>query len=225
VEYTYQPGKTRRNARRQARTQARTEVRAATQSGTGVREVELGRSVLARIGYWLLMRSARAASPSQKAPASRRKTKVTRSVLRQNKQASDNLLSVVSANGRRNVVRVTEGSSRVDRNPEQQKKSVPDRRKAMNGASAVVSRSTAAAAAQPPTGRPLSSAGVSQIRKAGKRTSKHQSKSFEQDLFVKTERNIAAAMKEARKGISAEQLVIQFGLSVPEAGLIASLHK
>jgi hypothetical protein len=32
-------------------------------------------------------------------------------------------------------------------------------------------------------------------------------------------------MKEARKGISAEQLVIQFGLSVPEAGLIASLHK
>lgn len=222
MEYTYQPGKTRRNARRQARLQVRTGARVATQSGTGVKEVELGRSLLARIGYWLLMRSARAASPSQKAPASRRKTKVTRSELRQNKQASDNLLSVVSANGRRNVVRVTEGNPRIDRKADQLKKSVPDRRKAMNGVSA---HSTTARAAQSPSGRPLSSAGVSQIRKAGKRASKHQSKSFEQDLFVKTERNIAAAMKEARKGISADQLVIQFGLSVPEAGLIASLHK
>jgi len=86
------------------------------------------------------------------------------------------------------------------------------------------SRSVKAVSAQAQSGQP-SSAGISQVRKPTKKTANNQTKSFEQDLFVKTERNIAAAMKEAQRGISAEQLVIRFGLSVPEAGLITSMYK
>jgi len=119
------------------------------------------------------MRGASATTPSHNWRGAGKKSKVTRSELRQNKIAED-LVSIVKS-----------------------------REAAGDGNHAVAQRGNAAKKNYPD----------------------HRLKKFEQDLFVKTERNIAAAMKEAREGISAEQLVVKFGLSVPEAGLIASKCK
>jgi len=136
------------------------------------------------------MRGASATTPSHNWRGAGKKSKVTRSELRQNKIAED-LVSIVAANGKRRVLRVSDG------------KHVKSREAAGDGNHAVAQRGNAAKKNYPD----------------------HRLKKFEQDLFVKTERNIAAAMKEAREGISAEQLVVKFGLSVPEAGLIASKCK
>lgn len=182
----------------------------------------LGKSLLARLGYWLLMRNARTANLSHNAPVRTKKPKVTRSVLRQNKAPVD-LVSVVASDGRKKVVRIATGQ--VADTPKNERSDVRVPKKA-----APIVKS---AKPEIPTGAARNSAdnhskpghGVNQIPTTNKKIADHGEKIFEQDLFEKTERNIAAAMKEARKGISAEQLVIRFGLSVPEAGLIASMRK
>lgn len=185
-----------------------------------VKEVRLGRSIVARFGYWLLMRGAKETDPSRNRTGPGKKTKVTRSVLRQNR-LPDNLLTIVSADGRKSIVRIDDDTparpdvadSAVKRIP------VPLR----NRQAHTTSDRTALASGPLETCRPLQSG--HKVIAGGEKKSDHRVKKYEQDLFVKTERNIAAAMKEAQRGISAEQLVIRFGLSVPEASLIDRMCK
>lgn len=189
-------------------------------SGSTVNEVVLGRSLLARLGYWLLMRGASATTPSHNWRGAGKKSKVTRSELRQNKIAED-LVSIVAANGKRRVLRVSDGKhKRVSAaSSAETKPVVSSKRSAVTSVKAAVSVKSREAAGD-------GNHAVAQRGNAAKKNyPDHRLKKFEQDLFVKTERNIAAAMKEAREGISAEQLVVKFGLSVPEAGLIASKCK
>lgn len=238
MEYTYQPGVEAAGARFFAKARNPGDNAASyntasnkagekegAQSEALVKEVMLGRSPLARFGYWLLMRNAGATRPLPVGSGKEKKTKVTRSDLRQNSKPVD-LLSIVSASGRKSIVRVTHGklrrspsnadvSSRSTDATESISETVPEspgRQRAEDSPSL----------AKNPAHR---RAGVSSTKVANNKISGDHVKYFEQDLFVKTERNIAAAMKEARTGISAEQLVVRFGLSVPEAGLIASMHK
>ena len=187
----------------------------------------MGGSFLARLGYWLLMRNARDSQSSRSNPGSRKKNKVTRSVLRQNK-SPEHLLSIVSATGRKSVVRVENGASEAS---VKRFDSAVDAEKNIHGLTRENRRSSSSdkkiiTKGSVEIGRPfLSGERLRQSIASGGKKPDQYVKKYEQDLFVKTERNIAAAMKEAQKGISADQLVVRFGLSVPEAGLIAGLHK
>lgn len=226
MEYTYQPGVTTRNSGLFSRSaassarKARAKVRERQEAVGPVKEVVLGKSLLARFGYWLLMRKARSANPSHNTSGRTKKTKVTRSVLRQNRVPT-NILSVVSPGGRRNLIRIenertlqTTGASAVQKDIKHKSGKTPG--------DTLPKRVAIGKNLVKPVQAKL---GVSQINKGSGKKAVHCEKKYEQDQFVKTERNIAAAMKEAQKGISAEQLVIRFGLSVPEAGLIASMYR
>jgi len=150
-----------------------------------------------------------------------KKTKVTRSVLRQNKIPFGSL-SVQTADGGKKNLRIS--SEMTDRNDSTSDLGghVDSKSKIDEERSSKVTRIN--------RGSSVSKAfEVKKVKTESKKTVESSIKiarpeeSIEQHLFEKTERNIAAAMKEARKGISAEQLVIRFGLSVPEAGLITSV--
>ena len=231
MEYLYQPDSTASDSRlfriRPAIDHKKVVRKPGHITPHSVKEIKLGGSLLARLGYWLLMRNARDSRSAQRHFRSCKKNRVTRSVLRQNK-SPEHLLSIVSATGRKSVVRVDNGASeasidRFDSAVDAEKYNPGSPRKIRRSASSdkkIITKGSVE------IGRPfLSGERLRQsITSAGKKPDQRVKK-YELDLFVKTERNISAAMKEAQKGISADQLVVRFGLSVPEACLIAGLHK
>ena len=231
MEYLYQPDSTAGDSRlfriRPAIDHKKAIRKPGHRTSQSVQEVKLGGSFLARLGYWLLMRNARDSQASYSNPGSRKKNRVTRSVLRQNK-SPEHLLSIVSATGRKSVVRVENGASEAS---VKRFDSAVDAEKNIHGLTRENRRSSSSdkkiiTKGSVEIGRPfLSGERLRQSIASGGKKPDQYVKKYEQDLFVKTERNIAAAMKEAQKGISADQLVVRFGLSVPEACLIAGLHK